>query len=173
MDLIQSSLWDNSRQYLVFRKGIALPSLWGIEGTDVSVILQSVCFWVLIQTIFIAQENKITRDEMVKKMIIIVGEQLLLDSLTKLKYSVSYFGSILYISKHLMITILRVNSARWLPCHKKWANEKAKSVVTLAKIRLWHVELGAKKVRQAFRGPCLLFLWIKEHQILVHIFNYL
>ena len=61
---------------------------------------------MLIQTIFIAQENKITRDEMVKKMIIIVGEQLLLDSLTKLKYSVSYFGSILYISKYLMITIL-------------------------------------------------------------------
>ncbi|CAM0913415.1 unnamed protein product [Alopecurus aequalis] len=35
------------------------------------------------------KENKITRDEMVKKMIIIVGEQLLLDSLTKLKYSPS------------------------------------------------------------------------------------
>uniref|UniRef100_A0A453R9G9 Poly [ADP-ribose] polymerase n=1 Tax=Aegilops tauschii subsp. strangulata TaxID=200361 RepID=A0A453R9G9_AEGTS len=35
------------------------------------------------------KENKITRDEMVKKMMIIVGEKLLLDSLTKLKYSPS------------------------------------------------------------------------------------
>lgn len=61
---------------------------------------------------FIPQENKITRDEMVKKMMIIVGEKLLLDSLTKLKYSVSYSGSILYLSTHLMITILRVNYTR-------------------------------------------------------------
>ncbi|XP_037459686.1 inactive poly [ADP-ribose] polymerase RCD1-like [Triticum dicoccoides] len=35
------------------------------------------------------KENKITHDEMVKKMMIIVGEKLLLDSLTKLKYSPS------------------------------------------------------------------------------------
>ncbi|XBH98851.1 hypothetical protein VPH35_128301 [Triticum aestivum] len=35
------------------------------------------------------KENKITRDEMVKKMMVIVGEKLLLDSLTKLKYSPS------------------------------------------------------------------------------------
>uniref|UniRef100_A0A0D3GEV9 Poly [ADP-ribose] polymerase n=1 Tax=Oryza barthii TaxID=65489 RepID=A0A0D3GEV9_9ORYZ len=34
-------------------------------------------------------ENKITREEMVKKIIIIVGEQLLLDSLTKLNYNPS------------------------------------------------------------------------------------
>ena len=61
---------------------------------------------------FITQENKITHDEMVKKMMIIVGEKLLLDSLTKLKYSVSYSGSILYLSTHLMITIPRVNYAR-------------------------------------------------------------
>lgn len=61
---------------------------------------------------FITQENKIIRDEMVKKMMVIVGEKLLLDSLTKLKYIVSYFGSILYLSAHLMITILRVNYAR-------------------------------------------------------------
>ncbi|KAM0917968.1 hypothetical protein ACQ4PT_009353 [Festuca glaucescens] len=35
------------------------------------------------------EENKITRDEMVKRMMIIVGEKLLLDTLTKLKYSPS------------------------------------------------------------------------------------
>ncbi|XP_051203938.1 inactive poly [ADP-ribose] polymerase RCD1 isoform X2 [Lolium perenne] len=35
------------------------------------------------------KENKITRDEMVKRMMIIVGEELLLDTLTKLKYSPS------------------------------------------------------------------------------------
>jgi hypothetical protein len=67
-------------------------------------ILQAVCFWVFIQTIFIAQENKITRVEMVKRMMIIVGEELLLDTLTKVKYSVSYSGSILYMTACLMIT---------------------------------------------------------------------
>ncbi|KAM0845431.1 hypothetical protein ACQ4PT_056382 [Festuca glaucescens] len=35
------------------------------------------------------KENKITRDEMVKRMMIIVGEKLLLDTLMKLKYSPS------------------------------------------------------------------------------------
>jgi hypothetical protein len=80
---------------------------------------------VFIQTIFIAQENKITRDEMVKRMMIIVGEELLLDTLTKLKYSVSYSGSILYISAHLMTTVVGVNSARCLACHNKCVNERA------------------------------------------------
>jgi hypothetical protein len=36
------------------------------------------------------QENEITREEMVKKMIIIVGEKLLLETLKKLHYCVSF-----------------------------------------------------------------------------------
>jgi hypothetical protein len=73
--------------------------------TNFHYILLAVCFWVFIQTIFVfAQENKITRVEMVKRMMIIVGEELLLDTLTKVKYSVSYSGSILYVTACLMIT---------------------------------------------------------------------
>lgn len=103
MDPIQSSLWNNTRQYIITSKGTALSSLSRAEGVTVltiynvllSGVIEFCCqfssvFQCFKTTLFsICQENKITREEMVKKIIIIVGEQLLLDSLTKLNYNVS------------------------------------------------------------------------------------
>ena len=95
MDIIQSPVRISSRQYIIHSKGTALSSLWGAEGTICSTSYVasvgidhdwSVGHWIFFS---ILQESKITREEMVRKMMIIVGKEILLEALDKLHYCVS------------------------------------------------------------------------------------